>query len=627
MFDIKEIYIYLHEIDFLHIDLFSLLWYNLFRNRTEGEAGEMIGFYDYAVIAVFLAFMVGIGVYFRNVCKNTSDFLRGGGSMSWYLSGASNFMVTFSAWTFVGCAGKIYKTGTLLVMLFAFNAAAYLLIALFFAHRFRRMRVITPIDAVRRRFGKGSEQVYAWYNTIISFIFGGLGLYTLSIFLSPILGLSVNASIWIMGLIITFLAVTGGSWAVAASDFVQALIVMSITIVAAVLVLQMPEVGGLAGFFEKIPSYHFNWSETLSPQIVVCWLIAIFLNQIFSAINLTAGASRFLFVKSDRDARKSALLVAAGFIVGPLFWFIPPMAASFVIPDIAAEFPYLPNPEEASYVAICMRVFPAGLTGLLACGIFAATMSSVNTSLNQISGITGRNIYLALIRPQAGDRELLLFARIATVVLGVLMILLGIWFSVVSKLPLFELTLLLAGLISIPLTMPLVLGIFVRKTPQWAAWSTILVGLLAAYLVKYHLPMQTIAGWMGISHPLTQQESGDLQFALMIFLVSGISCVWFLGSRFFAGKIGPQREKEVAEFFQDMETPVLPDSDEHENTDGMQYRMLGILSLAYGFVTLLGVLIPNPPGGRACFAVIGGVAVVIGALLYYNYRRMIRYEK
>ena len=221
------------------------------RKQTKEKIRTMIGFYDYAVIAVFVIFMAGIGVYFRNVCKNTSDFLRGGGSMSWYLSGASNFMVTFSAWTFVGCAGKIYKTGTLLVMLFAFNAAAYLLIALFFAHRFRRMRVITPIDAVRRRFGKGSEQVYAWYNTIISFIFGGLGLYTLSIFLAPILGMSVNGSIWVMGLLITFLAVTGGSWAVAASDFVQALIVMSITVVAAVLVLRMPEVGESADFSKK----------------------------------------------------------------------------------------------------------------------------------------------------------------------------------------------------------------------------------------------------------------------------------------------------------------------------------------------------------------------------------------
>ena len=234
------IYIYLHIFKNLHIAIFLFL--HIINCKHKKERKLMIGIYDYLVIAIFLVFMVGIGIYFRNVCRNTSDFLRGGGSMSWYLSGASNFMVTFSAWTFVGCAGKIYKSGTLLIMLFAFNAAAYLLIALFFAHRFRRMRIITPIDAVRRRFGKGSEQVYAWYNTIISFIFGGLGLYTLSIFLAPILGLSVDDSIWIMGFLITFLAVTGGSWAVAASDFVQALIVMSITIVAAVLVLQMPEV-------------------------------------------------------------------------------------------------------------------------------------------------------------------------------------------------------------------------------------------------------------------------------------------------------------------------------------------------------------------------------------------------
>ena len=619
------IYIYLHIFKNLHIAIFLFL--HIINCKYKKERKLMIGIYDYLVIAIFLVFMVGIGIYFRNVCRNTSDFLRGGGSMSWYLSGASNFMVTFSAWTFVGCAGKIYKSGTLLIMLFAFNAAAYLLIALFFAHRFRRMRVITPIDAVRRRFGKGSEQVYAWYNTIISFIFGGLGLYTLSIFLAPILGLSVDASIWIMGFLITFLAVTGGSWAVAASDFVQALIVMSITIVAAVLVLQMPEVGGLSGFLEKVPSYHFTWSETLSPPIIVCWLIAIFLNQIFSAINLTAGASRFLFVKSDRDARKSALLVSAGFLIGPLFWFIPPMAASFVIPDIAKEFPYLQNPEEASYVAICMRVFPAGLTGLLACGIFAATMSSVNTSLNQISGITGRNIYLALFRPQASDRELLIFARIATVVLGVLMILLGIWFSEASKLPLFELTLLLAGLISIPLTMPLVLGIFTKKTPQWAAWSTILIGLLAAYLVKYRLPLQPVAQWMGIAGPLTKQESGDLQFSLMIFLVSGISCAWFLGSRFFAGKLKEERKREIEDFFRDMETPVTEDSDEHENTDSMQFRMLGMLCLAYGLLTLCGILIPNSWTGRLCFLFIGAAASVIGALLYCNYRRMSRNEK
>lgn len=59
----------------------------------------------------------------------------------------------------------------------------------------------------------------------------------------------------------------------------------------------------------------------------------------------------------------------------------------------------------------------------------------------------------------------------------------------------------------------------------------------------------------------------------------------------------------------------------------MQYRMLGLLSLAYGAVTLLGILIPNGLSGRLCFLFIGGVAVLVGFLLYSNYRRILRHER
>ena len=121
------------------------------------------------------------------------------------------------------------------------------------------------------------------------------------------------------------------------------------------------------------------------------------------------------------------------------------------------------------------------------------------------------------------------------------------------------------------------------------------------------LPVQEIAILLGIPRKLTEQEAGDLQFSLMIFLVAGISCIWFLGSRFFAGKISSEREKEVDAFFQDMNTPVTEDSDEHENTDSMQFRMLGMLCLAYGALTLLGVFIPNGAAGRICFLFIGSI--------------------
>lgn len=580
-----------------------------------------VGFFDYLMIAVYFAFMLVIGIVFRKMSKDTSDYLRGGGSMTWWMTGGSAFVTSFSAWTFVGCAGKVYKTGSLIIILFFFSALAMLLVALFFAHRFRRMRVITPIEAVRHRFGFASEQVYAWQSSIMAFVFGGIGLYILAVFIAPILGMNIHSCIVMVGIAITFLSVTGGSWAVVTSDFVQMLVILTITIVAAVLVLNMPEVGGISGFLDKLPSYHFNWAELAHPRVVGLWIIAIFLNQIFSAINLTAGASRFLYVQSDSHARKAALLVMVGCIVGPLIWFIPPMAASFVIPEIAEQFSYLKNPEEAAYVAICMRILPQGLIGLLACGIFAATVSSMNTGLNINSGIIIRNIYKPLFRRDASERELLLAARLCTLLLGVWTIFVGVWFSKWSEMPLFEWTMLLAGLITIPMTIPLVLGFFVRRTPGWSAWSTILIGLLTAYLVKFHLSVQWIAGLIGIARELSKQETRDVQFAAMVIIVFLVASTWFLLSRHFYRRATQAEEARIAEFFRNLDTPVTADSDEHRHTDTMQYKMVGLLCLAYGGFVLAGVLIPNPVSGRLSFAFCGGAIMAVGTLLYRIYRR------
>ena len=362
-----------------------------------------MGIYDYIVIAFYFIFMLTVGFVFSRSSKNSSDYLRGGGAMTWWMTGGSVYMATFSAWTFVGCAGKIYKSGSLIILLFLFNAVSMLFVARFIAHRFRRLRAVTPMEAVCQRFGMATQQVYSWLGSALAFALSGIMLYTLAVFISPLLGIEVRTCIILVGIAITVLSVSGGAMAVMASDFVQMLVIMTITIVAAVLVLRMPEVGGLSGFANKLPSYHFNWSELSNPRIIGLWIVAMFLNQFFTALNLNGNSGRFLCVQSDSHARKAALLVAVGFFVGPLVWFIPPMAASFVIPDIAAQFPGLNNPEEAAYAAICMRIFPQGLMGLLACGIFAATVSSMNTGLNLNSGIMVRNIYKPLFRKNASE--------------------------------------------------------------------------------------------------------------------------------------------------------------------------------------------------------------------------------
>ena len=70
----------------------------------ETEIGSMIfeRRVDLALISLYLIFIVAIGFMFSGKSENPSEYFRGGGKMLWWMTGASAFMVQFSAWTFTG---------------------------------------------------------------------------------------------------------------------------------------------------------------------------------------------------------------------------------------------------------------------------------------------------------------------------------------------------------------------------------------------------------------------------------------------------------------------------------------------------------------------------------------------
>src|SRR5208282_886692 len=122
----------------------------------------MISAYDYLIIGVYLVFMLAIGLVFRRMSTNTSDYFRAGGAMPWWITGASSWVAGFSAWTFTGAAGMIYETGTVVLCLYYSGVVGMVIIFSWTCLRFRRMRVVSWMEAVRLRYGKGSEQFYLW---------------------------------------------------------------------------------------------------------------------------------------------------------------------------------------------------------------------------------------------------------------------------------------------------------------------------------------------------------------------------------------------------------------------------------------------------------------------------------
>jgi solute:Na+ symporter, SSS family len=577
---------------------------------------SMLSAYDYIVIAFYLGFMAMVGWICRKFIGNTSDYFRGGGKMLWWMVGCSGFVVQFSAWTFTGAASKAYTDGPVILVIYIANAVGFFCNFLFFASRFRQMRVVTSMQAVRARFGRANEQFFTWIQIPIGVLNAAVWLSGLAVFISAAFTLPLYWSILVPGIVVVIMSVIGGAWAVVAGDFIQTLVLMPITVVAALLALG--QVGGVHSFLDKMPHHYLHWTEGARPQILYLWIFAFVIKQFISTSNMLE-ASRYLNAKDGRGARNAALLAAVLFLIGPVVWFIPPMVARIVHPDLHVMFPGLKNPAEGAFVAAGLDNMPAGMLGLLISGIFGATMSNMDVGLNKNAGFFVKNFYQVVLRQAAPDRELLVVSKLTTLALGVLVIMAALVFST-WNIGLFNLMNNFGALIALPYCVPLIWGMLIKRAPSWAGWTTVAVGFTTSLLGKTFLDaawLARVSGWTALS----SREDADWVLLIGVLLNVVVGSAWFLGSCAFA-RARPEAEKQRVEtFFKNMHTPVDFEKEIGDANDAQQYRTLGLMALIYGsFISIL-VLIPNSPGGRLGMFSCAGAMLGVGGLLYWKSRR------
>lgn len=90
---------------------------------------------------------------------------------------------------------------------------------LFTCYRFRRMQVITPLEGVRLRFGQASQVFFTWSRLPFMLIFGGISLNAIAVLMAAVFEARVPMVLVVLGGLVTLLAMPGGSFGVAASDF------------------------------------------------------------------------------------------------------------------------------------------------------------------------------------------------------------------------------------------------------------------------------------------------------------------------------------------------------------------------------------------------------------------------
>ena len=392
---------------------------------------QPFGAINYTVLVLYLLISLGIGVYFMRKQKSTEDYFMGGGRIPWWAAGLSVFGTLLSAITFMAIPAKAFITDW---SFFFLNITAILItpvIAFIFIPFFNTLKIRTAYEYLEKRFNYSARAFGSL--SFILFQLGRIGIVLLlpSLAISIVTGIPVETSILIMGLLCILYTTFGGIEAVIWTDVLQVIVLLGGSILAVVWIMMHTETSfvdmiSYAQERDKFNIANFDFDFTSS----TFWVV--FIGGLASAM-VTQGTDqtivqRFLTSSSVKDSQKTlytnAVLTLPATIIffglGTLlfvFYSEIPNALSPAISNNDSIFPW--------YI---VRELPVGVSGLLVAGIFSAAMSSISSSLNSVS-TAYCNDFHQHFKPQTTDKQLLKIARIATVITGIVGILLALWMA------------------------------------------------------------------------------------------------------------------------------------------------------------------------------------------------------
>lgn len=563
---------------------------------------------EYLVIIGYLILIAVVGIVFKKFSSDTDDYFKSGSKGSWWLVGSSAFMSAFSAWTFTGAAGVAFESGFSVMIIFLGNAFGFFLNFLFLGPWLRQMRVTTFPEAISKRFGEKTRIFYALYEVPVRILYSAMALYGLGIFCSAVFGYNIYHVILVCGIVVLFYSATGGRWAVMATDFLQGLILIPLTIIIAWLCVS--QFGGLGPMFREIEAQGLSEEFSMINSSVLFggaytwgWASAM-VTKGFLVFNSMYAGPRYFSVKDGREARKAAILASALFLIGGLIWFLPPITARLLFAEDVMALG-ISKPAEAAYAIASIKLLPVGLIGLIVVAILTATMSTMDTGLNTNVAILVKDIYPKLLRrfkwKPKSESELLRYGRLYTWLMGVFILLLALYLAQQKGKGIFEIMLDVGALLMSPIQIPLMWGLFIRRTPSWAALLSIGCAFTVSLMAFLNVPLSTF----GFSLEATWT------FQAKFFGVLAAGSFGFLISIPFAPLKGSEHRNMVDQFITTMKTPIDFDAEIGQGNDLAQLKVIGWFGAAIAVFIALMLIIPNPVDGRLAITTL---ALIIGSV-------------
>ncbi|MDJ0905236.1 MAG: sodium:solute symporter family protein [Woeseiaceae bacterium] len=437
-------------------------------------------------VALYMLVMLGVGFYASKRSHTVTDFMVAGRDLKLPILSMTVLATWFGGAMLLGGAGAAFDDGMLGVIADPWGGAlALILVGLFFARLFRRLKIITVADFMEQRFGK-TAAVAITITTIFSNVMWVAGmLVAFGTIFDSLTNIPIETGIIIGAIIVFVYTMVGGMWAVALTDFIQ----MTIIIVGLVILLTVVliDVGGWGAIGPQLPSGTFNMlpPENTAEQ----WLNYLRAWTIIGLVDITAQSlfQRASAARTANIARNAFLIGGVAYLAFGMIPVVLGIIGSVTMPDLANSEFIIPELAKAHLHPVAIAIFVGAM--------LAAIMSSADSALLAASSVLAKNV-LPAIKPNPSPKLTLLAARISIPLVGGIAILIALRIQVVFDLMVDANILGLAVIV-----VPFILGAYWRKANRTGANAGIAAGLVT-WLTTMQLWPNLPSDFMGLAASL-----------------------------------------------------------------------------------------------------------------------------
>ena len=462
-----------------------------------------VGAVDYALIAVYFAFVLGIGYLARSQVSTSLDFFLSGRRLPAWVTGIAFVSANLGAVEIMGMAANGAQIGLATMHYYWIGAVpAMIFLGIVMMPFYYGSKVRSVPEFMRRRFGTGAHLVNAISFAVAQVLIAGVNLFLLATVINVLLGWATWVSLLVAAAIVLTYTALGGLSAAIYNEVLQFFVILAALV--PLTVFGLIKVGGWTGLKEKVIQTVGSGEKvtaTVNEQLTT-WpgqALSGFSSPFWSVVGIVFGLGFVLsfgywttnFVEVQRAmasnsmsaARRAPIIASFPKLLIPFVVVVPGMIAAASIGDMiklkstgAGDVTY-----NDAMLLMVRDILPNGLLGVAIAGLIASFMAGMAANISAFNSVFSYDIWQQYVVKDRSDDYYIAVGRYATVAATLLAIFTALIASGYSNIMDYLQTLF--GFFNAPLFATFILGMFWKRMTSTAGWVGLVAGTLSAIFV------------------------------------------------------------------------------------------------------------------------------------------------